>query len=80
MFSPSASNLIIRLQEWCIEPGNELHAGGGVVVRFIERPNAGMAERWIHQGFLRNFGNVMFQAGILTEQTTKAAVLATSFH
>ncbi|MDT3377443.1 mannose-1-phosphate guanylyltransferase/mannose-6-phosphate isomerase [Labrys neptuniae] len=48
-----------------IEPGEEIVAGGRHVVRFVEKPDATTAERYVGEGFLWNSGNFLFQAGVM---------------
>ncbi|MGJ4858127.1 mannose-1-phosphate guanylyltransferase/mannose-6-phosphate isomerase [Labrys sp. La1] len=48
-----------------IEPGEEITAGGRRVARFVEKPDAATAERYVAEGFLWNSGNFLFQAGVL---------------
>src|SRR5205085_1708301 len=51
-----------------IRPGGA--AGGGLfaVDRFIEKPDAAMAARYVADGFLWNSGNFMFRAGSLLDE------------
>lgn len=53
-----------------IRPGAELDAGSGahVVERFVEKPDAATAERYIAEGYLWNTGLFIWPAALLLEQ------------
>jgi mannose-1-phosphate guanylyltransferase / mannose-6-phosphate isomerase len=53
-----------------IRPGAPIEGGGGArsVERFIEKPDAALAQRLIDEGHLWNSGNFLFKAGAFLEQ------------
>ncbi|MDQ0467264.1 mannose-1-phosphate guanylyltransferase/mannose-6-phosphate isomerase [Labrys wisconsinensis] len=51
-----------------IEPGDVLSHGGFLVKRFVEKPDAETAARYLREGFYWNAGNFMFQAGVLCRE------------
>lgn len=51
-----------------IEPGEECQAPARAVRRFIEKPDAESAARYMRDGFLWNSGNFLFRASTLLEE------------
>lgn len=51
-----------------VKPGRAITAGGRRVARFVEKPDAPAAERYVGEGFLWNSGNFLFQAGMLLSE------------
>ncbi len=54
-----------------IQPAASIDGGVFAVERFVEKPNAETAARYVAEGYLWNSGNFMFRAGILLEEYTK---------
>ncbi len=54
-----------------ILPGEEI--GGGVykVKRFVEKPDAATAERYVRDGYLWNSGNFLFRADVLLSELAR---------
>ena len=53
-----------------IRPGLPVEGGQGAtqVERFVEKPDAATAARYIAEGYLWNSGNFLFQAGVMREE------------
>ncbi len=53
-------------------PGEALGAEGvHVVARFVEKPNASVAARYLREGYLWNSGNFLFRADVLIEEVAR---------
>ena len=53
-----------------IRPGQPVEGGQGAtqVERFVEKPDAATAARYVAEGYLWNSGNFLFQAGVMREE------------
>ena len=53
-----------------IRPGLPVEGGQGAtqVERFVEKPDAATAARYVAEGYLWNSGNFLFQAGVMREE------------
>lgn len=51
-----------------IRPGQEIMPGISNVAKFVEKPNAASAEKYIAEGYLWNSGNFLFQTQVLIEE------------
>ena len=51
-----------------IRPGSPIRPGLFAIERFVEKPDAGTATRYVAEGYLWNSGNFVFRAGFLLEE------------
>jgi mannose-1-phosphate guanylyltransferase/mannose-6-phosphate isomerase len=54
-----------------IEPGDIAEGGIVRIRRFVEKPDAETASRYVREGYLWNSGNFMFKAGVLLSEYAK---------
>jgi mannose-1-phosphate guanylyltransferase/mannose-6-phosphate isomerase len=54
-----------------IEPGDIAEGGTVRIKRFVEKPDAETASRYVREGYLWNSGNFMFKAGVLLSEYAK---------
>ncbi|MFA6265598.1 MAG: mannose-1-phosphate guanylyltransferase/mannose-6-phosphate isomerase [Pseudolabrys sp.] len=54
-----------------ILPGEDLGNGVHTVARFVEKPDAATAARYVHDGYLWNSGNFLFRADVLLAELAR---------